>query len=110
MQLMHIKHKAGEKETLRLGLFIKNENGLIAYLDSKYISQRDVNLIRSNAQTLDRLDASDIIKWMKESIPDSFRQAYRTAKQNNCEIIKEIDVASISPLLSTTADDQSKKT
>lgn len=108
MQLMHIKYKDGLKETFRLGLFIKNENDIVTYLDSKYVSMRDVNLIRGNVQILDRMTPGEILEWLKKNVPDSYKRAYRTAKQANCEIIKKTSVALPIPRSSPSVGDQNK--
>jgi len=97
MQLYHIKHKHKGQILNYLGLYIKTENGMLKYLDSKYISPEDVALIKSNVQILERLSPEDSAKWLRENVPVSFQRAYRTVKEENCEVIKKIGVGALMP-------------
>ena len=87
MKLELVKYK-DKKYAL---VVLKTTKELIIALKVDNISDKEIYLIRSNINMLNKLEYEELIEWFKKNIY-SYKKAYRTFKVSDYKLLNQYDI------------------
>ena len=88
-KLIHANY--GDKEYLRLSL--GRDGGKLVGLVSEAMSPEDVSAAKDRFSRPGSMDMRSAIGWIRDNLPQAYRDAYRSFKNGDLTIVKEYQIS-----------------
>ncbi|MDP1712447.1 MAG: hypothetical protein Q8K86_08320 [Candidatus Nanopelagicaceae bacterium] len=98
LDLCKIRLRLPGKQRLSLMIFIRDGVEKIVALDSKSVPKRDADAIRRMAGEFDRMSPDEVVGWLRDNVPYTYKHAYRTLKKDAVDILERMKMKPLLPL------------